>query len=283
MKIAAVVVFYNPSRENIKNIENYIDTIDKLYVVDNTDDDKIRINSSKKIEYIKLGENKGIASALNIGAKKAIENKYKYLLTLDQDSKMTQNIIKKMITFLEKTKDERIGLISPYQDIGSKEDTITGEYEDMIEVMTSGNIINLDAYQKIGGFKDWLFIDCVDTDYCMNLHKHGYKVLRLNKAVMKHELGNLVVHKLFNKEYPCYNHNPMRRYYIVRNTMYINDMYKDIYPEYCQRLLRIQKGQVKRILAFEKNKFQKLRMMFKGYIDFKNGKKGKIKGENKNG
>ena len=115
MKIAAVVVFYNPSRENIKNIEKYIDTIDKLYVVDNTDDDKIRINSSKKIEYIKLGENKGIASALNIGAKKAIENKYKYLLTLDQDSKMTQNIIKKMITFLEKTKDERIGLISPYR------------------------------------------------------------------------------------------------------------------------------------------------------------------------
>ena len=56
MKLAAVVVFYNPSNKNIKNIGNYIDVIDKLYVVDNTEDDEIRIKNSSKIEYIKLGE-----------------------------------------------------------------------------------------------------------------------------------------------------------------------------------------------------------------------------------
>ena len=56
MKLAAVVVFYNPSNKNIKNIDNYIDVIDKLYVVDNTEDDEIRIKNSSKIEYIKLGE-----------------------------------------------------------------------------------------------------------------------------------------------------------------------------------------------------------------------------------
>ena len=90
------------------------------------------------------------------------------------------------------------------------------------------------------------------------------------------KLGNLVVHKLFGKEYPCYNHNPIRRYYIVRNNLYINSLYKNLYPEYCKRLLRIQKGQVKRIIVFEKNKFQKLRMMYKGYRDYKKGIKGKL-------
>ena len=277
MKIAAVVVFYNPSDKNIKNIDNYIDVIDKLYVVDNSEDDEIKMKSNKKIEYVKLGENKGIAYALNVGAKKSIEDGYNYLLTLDQDSKMNKKIIEEMISFLKSTKEKNIGLISPYQDIDSKEDVLNGDYEDMIEVMTSGNIIDLKAYKKIGGFKDWLFIDCVDTDYCMNLHKHGYKVLRLNNIVMKHELGKLVVHKLFGKEYPCYNHNPIRRYYIVRNNLYINSMYKDMYPDYCKRLLRIQKGQVKRIIAFEKNKIPKLKMMYKGYRDFKKGIRGKIK------
>ena len=276
MKIAAVVVFYNPSDKNIKNIDNYIDVIDKLYVVDNSEDDEIKMKSNKKIEYVKLGENKGIAYALNVGAKKSIEDGYNYLLTLDQDSKMNKKIIEEMISFLKSTKEKNIGLISPYQDIDSKEDVLNGDYEDMIEVMTSGNIIDLKAYKKIGGFKDWLFIDCVDTDYCMNLHKHGYKVLRLNNIVMKHELGKLVVHKLFGKEYPCYNHNPIRRYYIVRNNLYINSMYKDMYPDYCKRLLRIQKGQVKRIIAFEKNKFKKIKMMYKGYRDFKKGIRGKI-------
>lgn len=277
MKIAGVVVFYNPSKDNLNNIQNYLDSIDKLYVVDNSEDDINRVESTDKIEYIKLGENKGIAHALNIGAKKAIEDGYKYLLTLDQDSKMKSSIVDKMKVYLEDNKkDKKIGLISPYQDIDSKDDKINGDVEDMVELMTSGNIINLEAYQDIGGFKDWLFIDCVDTDYCMNLHKHGYKVLRLNNIKMKHELGNLVVHKLFGKEYPCYNHNPIRRYYIVRNNLYINKLYKDLFPDYCAWLIRVQKGQVKRIIAFEKNKIKKLRMMFKGYKDFKKGKKGKL-------
>ena len=277
IKLASVVVFYNPSKENIKNIDSYEKEIDKIYVVDNTDDDLERIKSTKKIEYIKLGENKGIATALNIGAKRAIEEGYEWLLTMDQDSKMTEEIVTKMKDFLVNTTEKNIGLISPYQDIDSDEKIADVEYEDMIEMMTSGNIINLEAYQKIGGFKDWFFIDCVDTEYCMNLHKNGYQVLRLNKIIMKHELGNLVVHKLFNKEYPCYNHNPIRRYYIVRNTLYINQMYKDLYPEYCKHLLRIQKGQVKRILAFEKNKYNKLKNMYKGYKDFQKGIKGKMK------
>ena len=277
MKLSAVVVFYKPSKDNISNIDNYIKEVDKLYVVDNTDDDVTRMESTDKIEYIKLGDNKGIAYALNVGAKKAIDDGYKYLLTLDQDSKMNADILKQMKDYLKHNKDKKVGLISPYQDIDAKDDKSNKEVEDMLEVMTSGNIIDLEAYQIIGGFKDWFFIDCVDTDYCMNLHKHGYKVLRLNNVVMKHELGNLVVHKLFGKEYPCYNHNPMRRYYIVRNNLYINDMYKDLYPDYCELLLRVQKGQVKRIIAFEKNKFKKLKMMFKGYRDYKNGVKGKLK------
>lgn len=278
MKLASVVVFYNPSPENIKNIKRYIDAVDVLYVIDNSDDDIIRIKEDKKIKYIKLGENKGIAYALNKGAKEAIKNGYKWLLTLDQDSKITSKIVNELKNFLINNKNiNQIGLISPYHDIKSDEKVADVYYEKQLEVMTSGNIINLDVYTKIGGFKDWLFIDCVDTDYCMNLNKNGYDVIRINKIVMPHSLGNLEEHYFLGKKYPCYNHNPIRRYYIVRNNLYINKMYNDIYPEYCKHLLRVQKGQVKRILLFEKNKINKLKMMYKGYRDFKKGIKGKIK------
>lgn len=276
MKLAAVIVFYNPDDNNIFNINNYIDSVDKLYVVDNSDDDIVRVEESDKIEYIKLNENKGIAYALNVGAKKAIKDDYKYLLTLDQDIDITNDNINKMKDFLNKNKDDKVGLISPYQDIDNKEDKPKGKIEDVTEVMTSGNIINLDAYQEIGGFKDWLFIDGVDTEYCLNLHKHGYKVLRLNDIVLKHNLGNKKIHKFLGKEYVCYNHSPLRRYYIVRNNLYINQLYKDDFPDHCAYLIRAQKGQVKRILLFEKNKINKLKMMYKGYKDFKKGIKGKL-------
>ena len=274
MNLAAVVVFYNPSDANIQNIKKYEQSVDQLFIVDNSDDDIIRYQDTKKIKYIKLHENKGIAYALNKGAKEAIAQGFNWLLTLDQDSQITKEIIENLKKYLETHDTKKIGLISPYHDIQTEEE-IKGDEEEMIEVMTSGNVINLEAYQKIGGFKDWLFIDCVDTEYCMNLNVHGYKVLRLNKIKMKHQLGNLKIHTLFGKKYPCYNHGPIRRYYIVRNNLYINQMYHEKYPDYCEHLLRVQKGQVKRILAFEKEKRKKLTMMYRGYKDFKKGIKGK--------
>ena len=275
MKLAAVVVLYNPTNENISNINNYKDSVDKIYVIDNSEDQIKRIKNDKKTEYIKLFDNKGIAYALNLGAKSAIKDNFNYLLTLDQDSKMTCNIVNEMKYFLLNNNDDKIGLISPYQDIGSN-DQIKPGVEELLEVMTSGNIINLKAYQQIGGFKDWLFIDCVDTEYCMNLNSHGYKVLRLNNLVIKHNLGDLKIHKLFGKSYYCYNHSATRRYYISRNNLYIYKLYGDIYPDYCAWLLRVQRGQIKRILLFENSKIKKLLMMLKGYRDFKKGVKNKL-------
>lgn len=276
MKLAAVVVFYYPSDDNIKHIKNYLSEVNKIYVIDNSDDDIIRIKSDDKVEYVKFGENLGIAKALNIGAEKAIKDKYLWLLTLDQDSKITSKNISDMKLFLENTNENRIGLVAPYQDIGLPFEKSDKEYEHYIELMTSGSVINLEVYKNIGGFKDWLFIDCVDTDYCLNLHKNNYQVLRLNNVIMKHSLGDLKLHKFLGKTYDCFNHNPIRRYYIVRNNLYINEMYHDLCPEYCDHLIRCQKGQVKRIIAFEKDKLKKLKMMYKGYKDYKKGIKGRI-------
>lgn len=276
MKLACVVVFYNPSDDNVKNIDEYKDVVDKIYVVDNSDDEICRLQNDNKIEYVNLKQNLGIAKALNIGAKKAIEEGYKWLLTLDQDSKIIKKNVTDMLLFLDKHENEKdIGLISPFQDIQMNEEIPNVEFQDMIEVMTSGNIINLDVYKKIGGFKDWLFIDCVDTDYCMNLHKNGYRVLRLNTVVMEHHLGDKTFHRFFGKIYDCSNHSAIRRYYITRNNLYIRDMYMKLYPDYCKKLIRIQKGQIKRVLLFEKNKIKKIKMIIKGYIDYKNGYTGK--------
>lgn len=275
MKLAAVVVFYYPSDDNVKHIKKYLKEVDKVYVIDNSDDDIIRMESNNKIEYIKFGENMGIAKALNAGADKAISDKFKWLLTLDQDSKITAENISDVKKFLENTKEKNIGLVAPYQDIGLPFEKSNKEYEEYIELMTSGSVLNLDVYKKIGGFKDWLFIDCVDTDYCLNLHKNKYQVLRLNNVIMKHNLGDLKLHRFLGKTYDCFNHSPIRRYYIVRNNLYINEMYHDLCPDYCEHLIRAQKGQAKRILLFEKNKFKKLKMMYEGYRDYKRGIKGK--------
>ena len=100
MKLATIVVFYYPSDDNIKNINTYLDEVEKVFVVDNSDDDVIRLKSTKKIEYIKFYENKGIAQALNEGAKRARDLNFKWLLTLDQDSKITKKNISALKEFI---------------------------------------------------------------------------------------------------------------------------------------------------------------------------------------
>ena len=144
MNIAAVIVFYNPTDDNIKHINNYRNLISKIYIIDNSEDNVIRIKSNDNIEYIKYKTNKGIAYALNDAAKKAYGDGYRWLLTLDQDSLITNKNIKDMLKYLVKHQNERkIGLISPYQDVGMNDIPPNAEAEDIIEIMTSGNIINL--------------------------------------------------------------------------------------------------------------------------------------------
>ena len=40
--------------------------------------------------------------------------------------------------------------------------------------------------EEIEGFKDWMFIDCVDFDYCLNLVRNGYEIHQVNKVVLHH-------------------------------------------------------------------------------------------------
>lgn len=276
VKIAGIVTLYNPSDKDIKNISTYIDDIDKLYIIDNTEgnDNKSRIPKNKKIEYTFKNENIGVAVALNIGAKKAIKDGFKYLLTLDQDTTFKPKVMDMLKDAINKFNMDEVGIITPWHNTKIKLNEIDDEYDYPPEVITSGNIINLDIWKKIGGFKEWLFIDGIDIEYCLNLRKHGYKIVRVVHARIDHELGDIEFKKFRGKTYICNNYPPVRRYYIMRNNHYIKDMYLDFEPSTCWRILE-QKPSMISIILFEKNKFKKLRGYYRGLRDYKKGIKGK--------
>ncbi len=276
MKLAGVVVFYNPESNVESNVASYIKYVDILYVVDNSinDNSSLLKRHSAKIKYISNKRNLGIAKALNIAAKNAIKDGYDWLLTMDQDSSFEAKELKKMIGFIKINDTSRLGLISPWHKLKNNLMKPSENVEKMIEVMTSGNIVSLKAYKKVGGWKDWMFIDSVDIEFCMNLNIHDYEVLRLNYAELEHNLGDIKVKKLLFKKFSASNHNYIRRYYIVRNVLYVSRLYKKYYPRYCLRLKISILKSIRNILMFEKDKFRKIKSMFRGYIDFKKGKTG---------
>ena len=285
MKIAGVTVLYNPDKKVLDNIATYLDNIDRLYVVDNSECDNLELFNDKRIKYIANKQNLGIAKALNIGAREAIKDKFKWLLTMDQDSSFEKNDVDQMKEFLEKirtdsylqkviaTNYEEIGLISPYHITVMNDNNSFVGVDSPMFVMTSGNIINLSAYQKIDGFKDWLFIDDVDLEYCLNLRRNNYKIFRLNYIKMHHNLGDSVIKMIGKKRVYSLNHSYIRRYYIVRNRHYIYDLYKDIYKDFCKLELSRTRREAIKIILCEKQKLKKLYYMFLGYIDYKKGVK----------
>ena len=273
MHLSAVVVWYNPKNKEKENINSYIKYVDKLYIVDNSEKENT-FENNKKIHYVFNGENLGIAKALNIGADLALKEKYDWLLTMDQDTSFKNDDVKKIFEYIKNNDMKNIGIVSPWHDTKLHIQKPKEEIDYPIDVMTSGNFLNLKIFKKIGGFKDEYFIDGVDIEYCLRLKKYNYKVMRLNKFSIKHNLGNISYKHFFKKELLCLNHNYLRVYYRVRNYNYIKQEYHDIAPEFCDILVKI-KALIWCIIFYENDKIRKLKSIYYAKKDFKNNIYGK--------
>jgi rhamnosyltransferase len=223
--VGSVTVWYNPVPAFLENIRSYSAYAGCLIVVDNSSGDNRdlfeKIDSTNKV-YISNAENMGIAKAFNQGLLTLIDKGYKYTFTFDQDSSFERAEIEKMLQAAGKLDWEDVGILSPIH-LQQKSIRVYNpeEFTPVTCVMASGNLLNLAIAQKAGFFNQQLFIDHVDNEYCLRLHKQGYKVLMAN-AFLIHELGNYKsVYFLGKRVGGFISHSPQRLYYFVRNSIYI--------------------------------------------------------------
>lgn len=277
-----MVVLYNPDEDVIDNIKTYLNQIDKLFIIDNSDQKtllyKELLSKLTGCEYISNNDNLGIAAALNIGAKKGIEQGYDFILTMDQDSRVPENIIQEIFYYTDKYNYDinTIGIISPFHYDNPWMVVPSNDIDEMLYVMTSGNLLNLKAFKSVGDFSEELFIDRVDDEYCMRLLMNGYKVLRINKILLPHKLGNISKGSILGRIQTFTNHSPVRRYYITRNSLYVVKKYKDHFPQYKIIELKSFFYEFSKILLFEREKIKKIIMIFKGIYHYKKGITGKL-------
>ena len=275
LKIAGVVVLYQPSDEDISNMLSYLPDLDCLYVMDNSSvSNQKRLPKSKKIKYIFHHENLGIAEPLNRAAEMARDKGYSWLLTMDQDTHFPEGVLSTLKTRIMNSDTTNIGIVTPWHKTRLKGEKPEEKISYPLDVMTSGNLVNLAIHKKIGGFKDWLFIDGVDIEYCLNLRKNGYQVLRFNDLEIEHNLGDIFYRRFLGKDLLVTNHSAMRRYYQARNYHYIRDMYLDTEREFCQTLVKF-KSILLAIVLYENKKCSKIWSYFRGYCDYKKGKRGR--------
>lgn len=88
--LAGSVILYNPDYDVPDNVASYLNTVDRLYVVDNQNGkavaERIAALAPEKVTVISNPENEGIAKPLNT-VLQICRDKYVLLITMDQDSR----------------------------------------------------------------------------------------------------------------------------------------------------------------------------------------------------
>ena len=290
-KVVAIIISYNPDNNLLDSVNLLENQVEKIIIVDNGSKKEkvkeinlIRDINKEKIEVIFNEENLGIATALNIGVRSALKKGYKWILTMDQDSKVSKNMVEKMLEVYNSIDEkERKNILSIFpnfvdervQSIEENSDMDTYEYVDAD--ITSGNLLRAEVFDKVGFFDDSLFIDLVDTDFCMRLNEKNIKMIKVRDAILYHSLGESQSVKSIFGKFNTSNHSALRRYYMTRNRFYTWEKYKDLNSFTLNRDKSLFKKEFVKIILGEKDKVNKIKMVFKGYKDYKKGIRGKLK------
>ena len=286
MNISAVYVTYHPDVQYLAmSVERVLPQVQNVIVVDNSDtledQKKVQAIASQNVIVLTQGSNIGIAAALNIGCKEAIRLGADWCLTLDQDSIVPGSMVAEYAAYVAANGTKEIGALGPMFKF-CPEDVLPsdGRVVEAKTLITSGCCINLQAFQEVGGFKENLFIDAVDTEYSWNLRKNGYHLLQFHALILEHHLGNHPFHiRIFGKRIMTItNHNALRYYYISRNSKKISEDYRKVFPDEAAayRIKGIKQAII--VILFEKNKMEKLYMIHKGTQDYRKGRMGKYGG-----
>jgi len=283
-KVSGVVVLYNPKVDFLRNINSYIDGLDSLLIVDNSDQPTsdhqalVAQHFGNNVHYVKNQKNEGIAKALNQGAQFAIERNCQWLLTMDQDSSFRSNSFKHLIEALDHVSSTDVGILSAVHVSKNLMPRISGQAQEYIKkTMTSGNLLNLHSYLACGEFEEKLFIDYVDHDYNLRLRRLNYKMIRVNSCLLDHNLGEISIHNFLLFKIKTTNHNHVRRYFITRNRLYVIFKHFWIDPVFCLKEFKNYWSELLKIVFIEDDKIRKVRAIVSGTLDWMNGKYGPLK------
>jgi len=229
--IYAIIVIFN---SNPKKIYNLIEALIGSGVIPVVVDNASIISTNLKCKTITLDDNYGIAKAQNIGVDYVLSQKPSAVIFFDQDSVITDsNFIDKLyrpilnnnakITapiFIDNVKGFTYPIVEITMNGGRVKHypSITSDVFFVNNVISSGTMVEVGALKDIGKMLEPLFIDYVDTEWCLRADKKGFKVLIVPSARMFHSIGDKTL-KIGRFYVP--KHSPSRRYYRIRNSFYL--------------------------------------------------------------
>lgn len=240
IKIIAAVITYHPDLDHLeKLIMALLHQVDKLLIIDNHSQtlNPIRVAAeSPKVEFLVNTHNVGLATAYNQACAIAKAQGFSHIILFDQDSFPAVNMVQALSAALCKYNSNELVVAAAgpkYQDIKGQAsspfvrirgyhlervDCNENEVVDVDHLISSGSLIDLRAIECNGYFTDELFIDYVDTEWCLRARRHGLRILGVGNALMDHNIGEQYL-SVMGRHLPM--HTPLRLQYQFRNQIWL--------------------------------------------------------------
>ena len=192
-------------------------------------------------EIIQLENNEGLAKALNIGIKWALDNEYEYVFLFDQDSRLCDLFVSRMISAYKdacQNSQNHIAAVGPriinprtmrqtpfklFNRLMLRSDmSFTNSHTHYIAdfLITSGTLLVLRYIDEIGDMKEKYFIDNIDLEWCFRAKSKGFDLIGTDDAVLYHAIGERSFNPLVRAGIIA-QHNPARTYYSSRNRTHL--------------------------------------------------------------
>lgn len=242
-EVWAVVVTYRPELEKLQLLlDSLMQQVNGVVVVDNGSSESVLAwlgvyQSTIPLMVVPLGDNKGIASAQNVGIERASQQNPDYIILFDHDSQPEPEMVSKLKAVAEakaaaginvaavgpRYRDERQDNPPPFIQVrGLKVErqpcTCGDSVVEVDYLIASGCLIPMRALASVGNMQEDLFIDYVDIEWGLRAKEKGFQSFGACAALMSHDLGDEPF-VFFGKTYP--HHSALRHYYHFRNATWM--------------------------------------------------------------
>ena len=229
--IGSVVVLYNPTEEEIKNINTYLEKVDYEVIVDNSTVNNEKyiyslLKENEKVQYYSEQRNLGLCKGLNIGINMLRDKGCDWALLFDADSKLGSDIVSVYKKAIDIYINQEVALFAPVHLFDRTNKKPYLGYRSIEWSMTSGWLVNIDIFLHQDGFFEELFVDGLDMDYCLKCHENGYKVIECGSAIINHNPAS--TKSFMGLKYGIAS--PYRYYMQARQLMWCVIRYKKLKP-----------------------------------------------------
>ncbi len=301
-RIAAIVVSFEPDAGALARlVEAVRSQVAHIVVVDNGTgaacSGALDAVEPRVSEVIRLGVNRGIGYAHNVGIRWAAARGTSHVLLLDQDSEPSADMVARLLAAEAAmlARGERVGAVGPaYRDPkvgrtwpfyafgrfgvierhcrgGCGED---GHIVPCDLLITSGALVRRAVLDETGPLCEEFFLEHVDTEWSLRARFHGFRLFGDCSATMTHSLGESVT-RLPVTGRRVQLHQAYRYYYAFRNSVLLWRTPYAVLPWKMNELKRL----VFRMAALGllvPGRRERLRMMVLGLRDGLRGRTGRL-------